>query len=299
MAVQSTATPVAETATSWENPLIPNRKLRELYTAMVELRLLEEHVARLQRRAKASVRLQTGPGDEGCRVSTVLSLASGDVTSDARPGVATDFLRGAKLADLLHRVYALGSGALKSDSAKPLAGVPVALPSVEDTSSRLHVCLGAALSLPKQKTNKSLIVAYVHGGDLSLPQWKPFLRLAAQLAAPILLVALPGSQSLRDSLKPGELSHVATGCGVPGIPVDAADPIALYRVAQESMLRARAGGGPVLMECIPFQLPGKKTEPGDPILTMRQSLLHRNLATEAWLEGVAVRFAARLAAADR
>jgi TPP-dependent pyruvate/acetoin dehydrogenase alpha subunit len=81
--------------------------------------------------------------------------------------------------------------------------------------------------------------------------------------------------------------------------VDAADPVALYRVAQESMLRARAGGGPVLMECIPFQLPGKRTESADPILTMRQFMLPRGVATEAWFQSVSNRFAARLKAASK
>ena len=169
------------------------------------------------------------------------------------------------------------------------------LPTVEDTTDRLHLVLGAAIALASRK--KSLLaVAYVHAGDLNLPQWKPFLKLAASHTAPILFVVLPGSDK---PSKPGQLSLAATSCGVPGIPVDASDPIALYRVAQESLLRIRAGGGPVLMECIPFRIAGETTESTDPIHRMQQLLLPRGIATEAWFEEVANRFGTRLTAVGR
>jgi TPP-dependent pyruvate/acetoin dehydrogenase alpha subunit len=282
MAVKSTAAPAAEPTTSWENPLIPNKRLRELYAAMVELRLLEQHIGKLQRSLRSSARLYLHPGEEGCLVSTVLSLNPGDLTSEPSAGIAIRFLRGA------------GLGTLFALKASPAKDVPGEIPAIADTAARLHVAIGAALALAARKKG-SLAVAYVHAGDLTSPHWKPILKLAAANAAPVLFVVLPSE----DAAKPGQLSLASTACGVPGIPVDAADPVALYRVAQESMHRARAGGGPVLMECIPFQLPGKPAPPADPILTMQQFLLPRGIANEAWFQNVADRFAARLKAASR
>jgi TPP-dependent pyruvate/acetoin dehydrogenase alpha subunit len=282
MAVKPTAAPAAEPTTSWENPLIPNKKLRELYTAMVELRLLERHIAKLQRSLRPSARLHLHPGEEGCLVSTVLSLNPGDLTSESAAGIATRFLRGAKLGTLF---------ALKASPAKD---VPGEMPAVADTPVRLHLAVGAALALAARKKG-SLAVAYVYAGDLTLPQWKPILKLAAAHAAPLLFVILPSESAA----KPGGLSLASTACGVPGIPVDAADPVALYRVAQESMLRVRAGGGPVLMECIPFRLPGKPAGHSDPIETMQQFLLPRGIATEDWFQNVSAHFAARLEAAAK
>ena len=37
-----------------ENPLVPNEKLRQMFVAMAEARVLDEHVAGLQRRAKGT-----------------------------------------------------------------------------------------------------------------------------------------------------------------------------------------------------------------------------------------------------
>lgn len=283
MAVKSTATPVAEPTTSWENPLIPNKKLRQLYSAMVELRHLEERVAAIPRSRKLAKQLHLHRGEEACLVSTVLSLNSGDVTSESSTGVAVELLRGAKVKDLVDRT---------PTSVKTVSGE---LPAVADTQARLHVAIGVALGLNAKKKGP-LVAAYVAGGELSVPQWKAILKLAATGAAPILFVVLP---SAGKRVKAGQLSLLSTTCGVPGIPVDAADPVALYRVAQESMLRIRAGGGPVLMECISFKLPGPAIEDSDPIHRMQQLLLPRGVATAAWFEEVANRSIARLKAAAK
>ena len=249
----------------WENPLIPNKRLRQLYIAMAELRLLEEHLAARNRR-KATPR---PIGEEAIRASTILSLLPTDLTSDAAPGIATSFLRGAKLNDLA-----------APDKAE--------LPLAKNANTRLNVSIGASLASQKKGP---LVLAYLYAHELTLAEWKPLFRLASKHAAPILFVALPTEASA-----PGKLSKLSTAVNVPGIPVDAADAVALYRVVQEAMLRARAGGGPVLMECIAFQLAGKKAPAADPVLNMRDSLLHRKVADEAWFTSVATRFTARLTA---
>lgn len=274
--VGAPAIPTSDPAPPWENPLIPSIKLRELYAAMVELRLLEDHLAKPRRGRKPSVRPASTHGEEGCRASTVLSLKPGDLTSEPAPGLATPFLRGAKLAGLLT------SGPAKPD-----------LPPAADPTTRLHLAIGAALTLASRK-NGPLVLAYVYASELGLREWKPILRLASDHAAPVLIVVLPGLATRKNSQPDGQLSLTATACGVPGIPVDSADPVALYRVAQEATLRIRSGGGPVLMECIPFRIPGKPVPPSDPILTMQQFLLPRGVATQDWFQSVAARFAARI-----
>ena len=52
---------------------------------------------------------------------------------------------------------------------------------------------------------------------------------------------------------------------MPGIPVDAADAVALSRVLQESILRARHGDGAALLEPIPWTI----GRPVDPLRSMQ------------------------------
>jgi pyruvate dehydrogenase E1 component alpha subunit len=48
---------------------------------------------------------------------------------------------------------------------------------------------------------------------------------------------------------------------MPTIPVDANDAIAIYRVAQESIRRARQGGGPTLIRCQPYRIEASTRAP--------------------------------------
>ena len=82
-----------------ENPLVPNAKLRQMYVAMAEARILDEHMARLGR--SKGKRLESIRGQEACRVSTAVDLGPGDLVSDSHAGVVMDLLAGAKVSSLL------------------------------------------------------------------------------------------------------------------------------------------------------------------------------------------------------
>ena len=47
----------------------------------------------------------------------------------------------------------------------------------------------------------------------------------------------------------GNFADRAAGFGVPGVTVDGTDLFAVYEAAGEMIKRARAGGGPSLLEC--------------------------------------------------
>ncbi len=286
----------AKPAAKWENPLIPNKKLRALYTAMVELRLLEEFIAKLQktRKIKPAARFHTAPGEEACLVSTAIDLEPGDLTSDAERSVSTEFLRGAKLPLLVRHITSLTAQPGKATNAETQANkrTDLHLPFLEATLQRLNLAAGAALALKTTQPGK-LVVAYVQPQSLGLPEWQQVLQFAGEQSLPIIFVALP------DADNPNAISRLATDCSVPGILVDAADPVALYRVAQESMQRARSNGGAILMECIPFPLAEKLQQPTDPIETMRLFLLSRKVVTESWMNQVSYKFQHRLEDAAR
>ena len=82
-----------------ENPLVPNAKLRQIYLAMAEARVLDEALAKVQRRGKGR-RLESTRGQEACRVSTAIDLGAGDLVSDSQVGVVMDLIAGAKAGSL-------------------------------------------------------------------------------------------------------------------------------------------------------------------------------------------------------
>jgi len=280
-----------------ENPLVPNKKLRQMCVAMAEARVLDEHIAGLQKRMKGRRKLDSTRGQEACRVSTAIDLEPGDLVSDSQVGVVMDMLAGGKVGSLLKRVAEIHSE--KRAKGARLAGASGrVMPWIDDAGDRLRMALGAALSL-RTLGRPNVVVAYVRHGQVSKRVWRLVLDRASNLELPVIFVILP---VMKGEKRGGmaNLSGKPARWGVPRIPVDAGDAVALYRVAQESMGRTRGGDGPVLIECLANRVEG----PGgaasvDPLVQMKEFLLNRKVCTEAWLERAGDGLRRRIAAAGR
>lgn len=240
-------------AKRFENPLIPDKRMRAMFAAMVEARILGE-------RARAS---RLARGSEAVWVGAAIGLRDnpGDLVSAGPVGSPLDHILGTRLNS---------TAPARLDPGTPLRG-----------SDRLLFALGAARTLT---ATNNVILLFTSAGELTPAQWKRVLTEALRLNLPTVFVVVPEKKSPPGAAAP------ATKSGLPGIAVDAADAIAMYRVAQECLLRARTGGGPALIEAV--NLPGT----GDPIALLRRQMLVRRVASAAWLDAVESRFRARLPA---
>jgi TPP-dependent pyruvate/acetoin dehydrogenase alpha subunit len=270
-----------ESAAPGENPLVPHLVLRQIYEKMVHARLLEEHVSAALLKtnngaAKGKKRAaDSGRGQEACRAAVVQGLVEGDLVAEADAGPVMAWLLGAELRRALEG-----------------EGVGGALPFVASARDRLHGALGAAMALRATKS-RGVVVAFVKRGEADEKVWKNVLSLASQQNLPMIFVVLPTLEKAGKSSERATVSKVAKGCQVPGIAVEASDAIALYRVAQESLGRIRGGGGPVLIECITYQLQGERNgKIPDPVVEMRKHLLERGAAQKIWIEQTGGRFLA-------
>jgi TPP-dependent pyruvate/acetoin dehydrogenase alpha subunit len=276
-----------------ENPLVPNERLRQMYRVMAEARVLEEHITKLQKRVKGRRRLQSTRGQEGCRVSTAIDLGPGDLVSDSQVGVAMDLLAREKISSLLKRLAAFHSG--KKEKRAKAGGVYGRLPWIDDSGERLRMAMGAALSF-KTLRRANVVMAYVRHGEVAKGAWRRLLEFSSKLELPIIFVILPAAGGEKIN-RAANLSGKTARWGVPGIPVDAGDAVALYRVAQESLGRTRGGDGPVLIECMEFRTGGKAGLPVDPLVQMRKFLLGRKICSAAWLKTAGDGLRRRIAAA--
>lgn len=280
-----------------ENPLVPNKKLRQIYTAMAHARLLDEHVVKLQRRQKMRRPLASTFNEEACRVATAIELHQGDLLSDAQRCVTMDLLFGTTLTSLLRGVSNVISGAQTEITRSNDATTPLRqLPWINATEDRLQMALGAALALKAQKQS-NIVMAYAYASQLPKRFWDKVLALSSQLNLPIIFVLLPEEGGTGEAT---DICAKARAAGVPGIPVDATDAVALYRVAQESMGRSRGGDGPVLIECIFSGTGGQRaSKNSDPILHLKSFLIGRKVCTDVWANHVSDAFRKRLTAANR
>jgi TPP-dependent pyruvate/acetoin dehydrogenase alpha subunit len=291
---------------SFENPLIPHAKLRQIYLAMLHARLLEKSLPASRRgRAIAPKPIALGTtGLEASLAAPAALLESGDLISDALTGGTVDFLRGASLEKIFHpsakpsrrraavadggKASPLSAAATAPDRLWTALGAAQALKAAHELAKQARAKSENAESAPEPQL--STVVAYVRPGEIAPVAWHPILTFASAQILPILFVLLPSPA------KPSGTAALASKLGVPGIPVDGTDAIALYRVAQESIVRARMGGGPALMECVPFLLAGTKPKPADALTTLERYLLQRKVATRLWMDKESKAFSRLLAA---
>ena len=291
----------AEGATVWENPLVPNVVLREMYRKMVEVRLLEEYARKLGRRSTGKSGWKSIRGREACRVSVAQGLESGDLVLESQPGAWMGYLLGAELDEVLRSLRPGPKVAVKRvarrRTVKPAAGMNRLLPLVEETEARLFAGLGAALLLKSMKRMDGVVI-YLEPREVGSGVYRRALTFATSQELAVFFFVLPDSR--RGSKAKSKVIAIAHDCRVPAMTVEASDAIALYRVVQESVERFRAGGGPVLIEGVAFSTTaGKKGNAADPIAQLGKYLLDRKVSTKAWMGELESSFRKRLSTAKR
>jgi len=303
----------ADASAASENPLIPNARLRQLYRGILRAHLLGRALSPTPRALTA--------GREAALVSTSIDLTARDLVSDSFTTPVLEFLRSTPLNRALHPKSKSNSGRILAD-----CGSASRLLAPADPTARIQSALGAAAALKSAAAlaksaaeaaseeeptdpaarDSSVVLFYALPNEIPAAAWKSALAFAAEHDLPIVFVVLPAAHTQKRSARAankvalGVLAHHAR---VPAIPVDAADPVALYRVAQESIGHARIGGGPALIECFAFALESssahpttrKPFSPDGAIATLAQYMLSRHIVTERWMEQEAKSFTTHLA----
>ena len=261
-----------------ENPLVPNAKLRAMYVAMFEARDLEENIRKRLSTGGRQRRFASIRGQEAVRASAALQLEADDLVVDAETSAGMSSLLGADPA-LLLKAYR---------SSKPVkTPMEKLLPAIAAAEERLQMTLGAAMAL-KSQAHRGVVICYLQRDELGAAAYAHMLVSAAKYDLPIIFILLPRTTGYRKGDEAATIARMAGKSGVPGIPVDACDAVALYRVIQESLGRTRGGDGPVLIECITWRSQSQRTSPAssDPIEHLRQFLEGKKIATPSWFRQV-------------
>lgn len=116
-------------------------------------------------------------------------------------------------------------------------------------TAEAQIALAAGYALERQLREKHGIVLAFAGEAQSLEPAREILRFAFTHKLPLVAVVLHNLAGLGKGEEVRDLGYEALPAGLPGITVDGTDAMAVYRVTQEALFRARHGGGPTLIEC--------------------------------------------------
>ena len=128
------------------------------------------------------------------------------------------------------------------------------------SSTGSHIVHAAGLALAFKLTGEQDIAAITFFGEGSTAEgaWHEGINFAGIHQLPLVLVCENNryaiSVPVRLESPVEDIAQKAAGYGMPGVTVDGNDLFAVYEAAKTAMDRARAGGGPTLLECKTYRL---------------------------------------------
>ncbi|MBS1806174.1 MAG: hypothetical protein JST28_22765 [Acidobacteria bacterium] len=239
--------------------LIPDERLLAIYGSMIKCRLLELRATALFQHGKLDSDLHASSGLEATASAACIDLQQGDTLCLAPNDWLPAFVKGISL-DAVFRE--LARSALHSEGSVQIEGEHknIILPSTKSDAQKALLDRASQASAAK---NSAVAAAFLSSGSESLNKWQKAIETAGTKRLPVVFVHYSSSGDAVDSSptqRPEALLH-----GVPSIAVDAHDPVAVYRVAYEAIVRARQRRGATLIECL-IDAPGpSRGADGDPV----------------------------------
>lgn len=289
--------------------------LRTLYSVLLRTRMLEEQVLSLLRAGRIPGTTVPVLGGEATEVGACIGLQSDDSFSSSQPKLATHVVRGTPLEQLFAELYRPASISAATSAQSPSSSLRV-VPRTSSITGQFDIAAGIALAY-RELARRNVVVALADDGLAALGFWHEAASLASRCRLPIVFVVENCAQSHANGSSvvhsDEDLRNRAEAYGFPGITVDGNDLVAVWRVTQESIHRARTGAGPTLIECCTWrwhaQDAAKSTDgraqdsteharwQHDPLHHMEHYMKKRFLWQQKWKNGLVHHYRATLASA--
>jgi len=217
-------------------------------------------------------------GHEAAVVGLAIDLGPGDVVCFQEHGVHPGAPGGATIQNLL-----LAQAPGRRGSSRAVKSKPNPRSNGTATASGepfVHTAIGTALA---HKTKKNGKIAVVFSSAHSPNGLREAVEIASVHGLPMIFVQQSNGKVTANGTKPKPAKD-STKPEIPWFPemtVDSNDLVAVYRVANEAISRARLGRGPTVIECLPLHLSGPGNGNGrhasDPISNMEHYLRAKGL----------------------
>jgi TPP-dependent pyruvate/acetoin dehydrogenase alpha subunit len=268
---------------------------------MLLIRRFEERVFRLFLEGEIPGTLHQYQGQEAVAVGVCDVLRRDDwVTSTHRPhGHA--LAKGVTAREAMAELYAKRTGACKGKGGSMHLGNPAVgmLPAIAIVAGGASVVTGLGLAMKLRRTDQ-VAVCFFGDGASNEGAFHESLNFSAVKDLPVVYVCennLYGASTRYDLVsRVVDVAERVRAYGVPAEVVDGMDVLAVREAAARAVTAARAGGGPLLVECKTYRFTGHSRSDGrgyrarqeeeewasrDPLAVLRPKL---DDATEARLE---------------
>jgi pyruvate dehydrogenase E1 component alpha subunit len=223
--------------------------LRELYRAMVFVRVFDQKAVALQRTGKLGT-YASCLGHEAAHVAIGSAMRPEDCFAPMYREYGAQFWRGVKPREVL--LY-WGGDERGNDFSGPKHDFPWCVPIATQC---LHAA-GAALAFKLQKEPR-VAVTVVGDGGTSKGDFYGAVNAAGAYRLPLVIVVVNNQWAIsvprRAQTGAETLAQKAIAGGIRGLQVDGNDLIAMREAMDDALARARAGEGATLIEAITYRL---------------------------------------------
>jgi pyruvate/2-oxoglutarate/acetoin dehydrogenase E1 component/TPP-dependent pyruvate/acetoin dehydrogenase alpha subunit len=226
----------------------------ELYRLMLLTRRYTEHSLGWYRAGRLVQGLHPSIGQEAVGIGACYGLRAGDWVHPSLRTTEAFFARGVSLRQHIATMNGRIGGISRGKDTSHHAGYPDlgVLAGTGMIGSHIPVSVGAALALKMQGTD-NVVINFFGDGASNRGDFHEGLNLAAVLHAPVVFVCENNGYAQTVPASVGSLitdiAERAASYGMPGVVVDGQDVLAVNAAVQAAVARARAGGGPTLVEC--------------------------------------------------
>jgi 2-oxoisovalerate dehydrogenase E1 component len=235
-------------------PRLDKAELLALFRTMVEIRRLEEGLARAHQNGLVHGACHTYVGQEAIAAGVCAHLRPSDVVFSTHRGHGHAVAKGVPAQEIAAELFGRVTGCSQGRGGsmhlfKPEVGML-------GTSGIVGPCIllaaGAGYSFRLRCTD-DVAVAFFGDGAASNGAFHEGINMATVWDLPVLFVCennLYATEVPFDTVsRIPDVAAKAAAYGLPGVIVDGNDVLAVYTAAGEAVRRARAGGGPTLLEC--------------------------------------------------
>jgi pyruvate dehydrogenase E1 component alpha subunit len=198
-------------------------------------------------------------GQEAAQVGSAFALGPDDFVFPSFRELAAAVVRGVDVVEYLqyHR------GTWHGGPYDPIANrfAPICVPVATQIVHAVGWALGAKLD-----GRAACALAYFGDGSASEGDFHEAANMASVFGAPAILLCQNNGWAISVPIREQTAAPIAAraaGYGFPGVRVDGNDVLAVYAVTKAAAERARAGGGPTLIEAVTYRVGPHSTADDD------------------------------------
>ncbi|MBA9088332.1 pyruvate dehydrogenase E1 component alpha subunit [Fontibacillus solani] len=232
---------------------IPKELVLEMYKKMQRIRKFEETAATFFSEGKIPGFVHLYIGEEAVAVGACANLRDDDFITSTHRGHGHIVAKGGNLKLMMAELFGKETGYCKGKGGSMhIADAELGILGANGIVGAGHnIAVGAGWSAQYRGTNQ-VSVCFFGDASTNISSFHEAMNLASVWKLPVIFVCennlygISVSQERHQAIK--DISLRAAGYGIPSLTADGNDVFAVYEHVNKAIERARAGGGPSLLE---------------------------------------------------